>query len=270
MPWRRIECGPRDAQRLRIHEASRLHRALRSTSSRRVRRDLHAHPELAFEEHRTAARRAGASCPGSASSMHTGIGKTGVVGVIRGTKCGAGRSVGLRADMDALPMHEENDFAYKSRTQGRMHGCGHDGHTTMLLGAARYLAETRNFDGTAVPDLPARRGRLRRRQGDDRGRPVRALSGRTRCTRCTTGRACRRASIGMRAGPDDGGGRPHRDHDRPARAGMARMPTWRSTPVLVAAHIITARCRASSRATCSRSTAPWSACARCRPATWRA
>src|SRR5450631_279057 len=94
-----------------------------------LRRDLHAHPELGFEH-------------------HSGIGKTGVVGVIRGETAGSGRSIGLRADMDALPMHEENDFAHVSRFKGRMHGCGHDGHTTMLLGAARYLSRTRRFDGT--------------------------------------------------------------------------------------------------------------------------
>ena len=82
--------------------------------------------------------------------IHTGIGKTGVVAVIHGRQHGSGRMIGLRADMDALPMTEHNDFAWKSTKAGMMHGCGHDGHTTMLVGAARYLAETRNFDGTAV------------------------------------------------------------------------------------------------------------------------
>ncbi|HTP46357.1 MAG TPA: M20 aminoacylase family protein [Casimicrobiaceae bacterium] len=112
-----------------------------------IRRDLHAHPELGFEEHRTAQivatelERLGIEC-------HAHIGKTGVVGVVRGERQDSGRAVGLRADMDALPMHEENDFAHASRFKGRMHGCGHDGHTTMLLGAARYLAATRRFDGT--------------------------------------------------------------------------------------------------------------------------
>ena len=80
---------------------------------------------------------------------HAGIGTTGIVAVVRGRATASGRAVGLRADMDALPMQEENEFAHKSRYDGRMHGCGHDGHTTMLLGAARYLHETRNFDGTA-------------------------------------------------------------------------------------------------------------------------
>lgn len=112
-----------------------------------VRRDLHAHPELGFEEHRTA-RVVQDALAALGIEHHTGIGRTGVVAVIPGRAAGSGRSVGLRADMDALPMQEENAFAHKSRYEGRMHGCGHDGHTTMLLAAARYLSETRNFDGT--------------------------------------------------------------------------------------------------------------------------
>lgn len=119
------------------------------------RRDLHAHPELGYEEVRTAARVAEALRACGVDEVHTGIAKTGVVGIIR---AGSGRvreapqvrSIGLRADMDALPMREENDFAWRSARQGLMHGCGHDGHTTMLLGAARYLAQTRRFDGTVV------------------------------------------------------------------------------------------------------------------------
>jgi hippurate hydrolase len=111
------------------------------------RRDLHAHPELGFEEVRTASvieqalNRLGIE-------THSGIGKTGLVGVIKGKSDQSGRTIGLRADMDALPMKEDNQFEYRSTIPGRMHGCGHDGHSTMLLGAARYLAETRNFDGT--------------------------------------------------------------------------------------------------------------------------
>ena len=109
------------------------------------RHDIHAHPELGFEENRTAElvaeKLASFGC-----EVHRGIGKTGVVGKLKaGT---ASRSIGLRADMDALPIHETNSFAYRSRHDGKMHACGHDGHTTMLLGAARYLAETRHFDGT--------------------------------------------------------------------------------------------------------------------------
>jgi hippurate hydrolase len=115
-----------------------------------LRRDLHAHPELGFEEVYTAARVAEALKLCGVDEIHTGIGKTGVVGVIRGRSTKSGRMVGLRADMDALTMAEENDFAWKSAKLGMMHGCGHDGHTAMLVGAARYLCETRNFDGTAV------------------------------------------------------------------------------------------------------------------------
>ncbi len=113
-----------------------------------VRRDLHMHPELGFEEHRTAE----VVCTRLRAlgiEHHAGIGRTGVVAVIRGRTDSRGRSVGLRADMDALPMQEENAFAHRSRYDGRMHGCGHDGHTTMLLAAAKYLHETRRFDGTA-------------------------------------------------------------------------------------------------------------------------
>ncbi|HTT10931.1 MAG TPA: M20 aminoacylase family protein [Burkholderiaceae bacterium] len=112
-----------------------------------IRRDLHAHPELGYEEHRTAALVA-ERLHQWGIEVHTGVGRTGVVGVIRGRQDASGRSVGLRADMDALPIQEENEFAHRSTRPGLMHGCGHDGHTTMLLGAAQYLASTRNFDGS--------------------------------------------------------------------------------------------------------------------------
>jgi amidohydrolase len=115
-----------------------------------LRRDLHAHPELGFEEIYTSARVKESLKLCGVDEIHTGIGKTGVVGVIKGQRTGSGRMMGLRADMDALTMVEQNDFSWKSNKQGMMHGCGHDGHTAMLVGAARYLAETRNFDGTAV------------------------------------------------------------------------------------------------------------------------
>jgi hippurate hydrolase len=114
------------------------------------RRDLHAHPELQFDVHRTAASVAEKLRAFGCDDVVTGIGRTGVVGIIRGAK-GEGRKViGLRADMDALPITEANDLPYKSTVPGKMHACGHDGHTAMLLGAARYLTETRNFAGTAV------------------------------------------------------------------------------------------------------------------------
>ncbi len=114
------------------------------------RRDIHANPELLFDVHRTAALVAEKLREFGVDEVVTGIGKTGVVGVIKGRKTGSGRAIGLRADMDALPIREIVDRPHKSKTDGLMHACGHDGHTAMLLGAARYLAETRNFDGTAV------------------------------------------------------------------------------------------------------------------------
>lgn len=115
-----------------------------------LRRDLHAHPELGFEEVYTGKRVKEALKLCGVDEIHEGIGKTGVVGIVRGKKSSSGRMIGLRADMDALTMTESNDFPWRSTKAGMMHGCGHDGHTAMLVGAARYLAETRNFDGTAV------------------------------------------------------------------------------------------------------------------------
>jgi amidohydrolase len=114
------------------------------------RRDIHAHPELLYDVQRTAALVADKLRSFGCDEVVTGIGRTGVVGVIRGGRGGSTRAIGLRADIDALPIEEANDLAYKSTVPGRMHACGHDGHTAMLLGAARYLAETRNFAGTAV------------------------------------------------------------------------------------------------------------------------
>jgi amidohydrolase len=111
----------------------------------RWRRDIHAHPELGFEERRTADFVAGQLARFGCEVVR-GVGRTGVVGTLRAGD--SPRTLGLRADMDALPIHEANDFAHRSRHDGKMHACGHDGHTTMLLGAARYLAETRRFDGT--------------------------------------------------------------------------------------------------------------------------
>ena len=115
-----------------------------------LRRDLHAHPELGFEEHYTSARVKEALRLCGVDEIHEGLGRTGVVGVIHGQTRASGAMVGLRADMDALPITEDNEFPWKSCKSGLMHGCGHDGHTAMLVGAARYLAETRRFDGTAV------------------------------------------------------------------------------------------------------------------------
>lgn len=115
-----------------------------------LRRDIHAHPEILFETHRTSALVAEKLREFGCDDIVTGIGRTGVVGVIKGRSVASGKVVGLRADMDALPIHEETGLDYASKTDGAMHACGHDGHTSMLLGAAKYLAETRNFDGTVV------------------------------------------------------------------------------------------------------------------------
>lgn len=113
-----------------------------------VRRDIHAHPELCFEERRTADVVA-QKLTEWGIPIHRGLGKTGVVGIVKGRDGGAsGRAVGLRADIDALPMQEFNSFAHASRHQGKMHACGHDGHTAMLLAAAQHFAQHRPFDGT--------------------------------------------------------------------------------------------------------------------------
>lgn len=136
--------------RYKVHGRAFAHIAAFHPELTAFRRDLHAHPELGFEEHYTAQRVVESLKACGVDSVHTGIGKTGVVATIRGRSDTQGRMIGLRADMDALPMTEQNDFAWRSTRAGLMHGCGHDGHTAMLVGAARYLAETRQFDGTAV------------------------------------------------------------------------------------------------------------------------
>ncbi|MDF1485898.1 M20 family metallopeptidase [Ramlibacter sp. H39-3-26] len=125
-----------------IADIERAHGALTA-----IRRDIHAHPELAFEETRTSDLVA-EKLASWGIEVHRGLGRTGLVGVLHGARGAGGRSIGLRADMDALPMPEHNRFAHASRNAGRMHGCGHDGHTTMLLGAAQYLAAQRDFAGT--------------------------------------------------------------------------------------------------------------------------
>ncbi|KUJ76792.1 amidohydrolase [Ruegeria marisrubri] len=114
------------------------------------RRDIHENPEILYDTHRTSALVAEKLKEFGCDDVVTGIGRTGVVGVIRGKSDTQGRVIGLRADMDALPMEEHTGLDYASKTPGAMHACGHDGHTAMLLGAAKYLSETRNFDGTVV------------------------------------------------------------------------------------------------------------------------
>jgi len=114
------------------------------------RRDLHENPELVYDVHRTAGVVAEKLKAFGCDEVVPGIGRTGVVGVIKGRKSGSGKVIGMRADMDALPILEDTGLAYASKVPGKMHACGHDGHTAMLLGAAKYLCETRNFDGTAI------------------------------------------------------------------------------------------------------------------------
>jgi len=123
------------------------------------RRDFHAHPEVLFDVHRTAGIVAEKLTAFGCDAVITGLGRTGVVGIINGRTNVSGKTIGLRADMDALPMTEKSGAPYASTSPGKMHACGHDGHTAMLLGAARYLAETRNFDGrVALIFQPAEEG----------------------------------------------------------------------------------------------------------------
>ena len=136
-----------------IESIRKFHKELTS-----LRRDLHANPEMGFKELRTASIVAGA-LQALGIEVHRGVGQTGVVGIIEGKKTDSGRMVGLRADMDALPILEENEIEHRSTQPGLMHACGHDGHTAMLLGAARYLAQTRNFNGkVALIFQPAEEG----------------------------------------------------------------------------------------------------------------
>ncbi len=128
-----------------VNRLADLHPAIRGW-----RQDLHRHPEVMYDVQRTAGVVARELTAAGCDQVVTGLGRTGVVGVIKGRETGSGRVVALRADMDALPIQEQTDLPYASSHPGRMHACGHDGHTAMLLGAARYLAETRQFDGTVV------------------------------------------------------------------------------------------------------------------------
>ena len=138
------------APRIKAHGRAFAHIAAIHPELTALQSDLHAHPEIGFEEHYTAQRVVESLKVCGVDEIHTGIGKTGVVALIHGKGRGSGQMMGLRADINALPITEQNDFAWKSTRPGMMHGCGHDGHTAMLVGAARYLAETRQFDGTAV------------------------------------------------------------------------------------------------------------------------
>ncbi len=205
------------------------------------RRDIHAHPELGFEETRTS----GLVAERLASfgvEVHRGVGKTGVVGVLRAGKGGDAkdgtRAVGLRADMDALPIQEANGFAYRSRHDGKMHACGHDGHTTMLLGAARYLAETRAFDGTVnFIFQPAEEGIGGARAMIDDGLferfPCEAVFGMHNRPSLPVG------SFAVRAGPMMAGGG-FFDIRITGKGAHGARPEAGIDPVIVAAHIATA------------------------------
>ena len=202
------------------------------------RRDLHAHPELGFEERRTASRVVEALRVAGVDEIHEGVGRTGVVGVVRGRRGASARAIGLRADMDALPLVEENDFAWRSATRGLMHGCGHDGHTAMLVGAARYLAETRNFDGSAVLIFqPGEEGFAGAKAMIDDGLfdrfPVESVYAMHNWPALPAG------TVGVNAGPMMAAA------DRieiviQGRGGHGAHPYLAIDPVLVAAHIITA------------------------------
>jgi len=199
------------------------------------RRDIHAHPELGFEEKRTAELVA-SSLQSWGVEVHRGIGRTGVVGVLRSGK--SSRSVGLRADMDALPIQEANTFAHRSRHEGRMHACGHDGHTTMLLGAAKYLAQTRNFDGTVhLIFQPAEEGiggaRAMIEDGLFKRFPCQAVFGMHNRPGMPLGK------FAVRAGPMMAGGA-FFDIDVTGRGAHGARPESGIDSVLVAAHIATA------------------------------
>ncbi|MBK9244465.1 MAG: amidohydrolase [Burkholderiales bacterium] len=213
-----------------------------------IRRDLHAHPEIGFEEHRTAALVAERLHQWGVE-VHAGIGRTGVVGVIHGRRTTSGKAVGLRADMDALPIQEENAFAHRSTRPGLMHGCGHDGHTTMLLGAAQYLAATRNFDGIAYLIFqPAEEGFGGAKVMIDDGLFVRFPCDEVYALHNWPGLPA--GHIGLNRGPMMAAA------DRieitiSGRGGHAAHPHLTVDPVLIAGHIITA-----AQSIVSRNTAP--------------
>jgi hippurate hydrolase len=199
------------------------------------RRDIHAHPELGFEEKRTSELVA-TQLERFGIEVHRGVGRTGVVGALKtGT---SGRSVGLRADMDALPIEEANRFDHRSRNPGRMHACGHDGHTAMLLGAAKQLAATRNFDGTVhFIFQPAEEGlggaRAMIEDGLFRRFPCDAVFGMHNRPGMALGR------FAVRAGPMMAGGA-FFDIDVTGRGAHGARPESGIDSVLVAAHIATA------------------------------
>jgi amidohydrolase len=223
-----------------------------------IRRDLHAHPELGLEEHRTAALVA-ERLHGWGVEVHTGIGGTGVVGVIQGRGERSTRSIGLRADMDALSLCEENDFRHCSVNEGAMHACGHDGHTTMLLGAAQYLAATRKFDGTVYAIFqPAEEGRGGARAMLDDGLferfPADEIYGQHNWPGLPAGH------IGLSSGPMMAAA-DQVEVRITGRGGHGAHPHRTVDPVLIAAHIITAAQSIVSRNVAPIDTAVLSLCA---------
>jgi amidohydrolase len=218
---------------LRLHHAELVH----------IRRDIHANPELGFEEARTSQLVAD-KLAGWGIEVHRGLAKTGVVGVIRGRK-DSKRAIGLRADMDCLPMQETGAVPHKSRHPGRMHACGHDGHTTMLLGAARYLAQTRNFEGTAVLIFqPAEEsgggGRVMVEEGLFERFPCDAVYAIHNWPGLPVGK------IAVRPGPMMAATDEIRLRVR-GRGGHAALPHLAVDPVVIAAHVITALQTVASR-----------------------
>jgi amidohydrolase len=203
------------------------------------RHDLHAHPELDFDVHRTAASVAEKLKAFGCDEVVPGIGRTGVVGVIKGRKPangGRAKVIGLRADMDALPIEEANDLPYKSTIPGKMHACGHDGHTAMLLGAAKYLAETRNFGGTAVVIFqPAEEGggggKLMVADGMMERFGIEEVYGMHNYPGIPTGQ------FAMRAGPIMAAA-DHIDIEIEGRGGHAARPHFTVDPVMVGAQIV--------------------------------
>lgn len=200
------------------------------------RRDIHAHPETAFEEVRTSALVA-EKLESWGVEVHRGLGKTGIVGVLRGRGEGD-RTIGLRADMDALPMNEENDVPWKSTVPGKFHGCGHDGHTSMLLGAAKYLSETRNFDGIVhFIFQPAEEG-----AGGGRAMVEEGLFDKFHCDEVYALHnwpELQAGTVGLRPGPIMAAADKF-DVTIRARGGHAAMPHKANDPVVIAAQIIQA------------------------------
>ena len=208
-----------------------------------IRRDIHANPELGFEETRTSQLVADKLAE-YGIEVHRGLAKTGVVGVIKGKK-DSGRAIGLRADMDCLPMHETSEVPHKSKVAGRMHACGHDGHTTMLLGAARYLAQTRNFDGTVnLIFQPAEEGggggRVMVEEGLFKRFPVDAVYALHNWPGLPVGKMAVRPGA-MMAATDE-----IKIKVR-GRGGHAALPHLAADPVVATAHIITALQTIASR-----------------------